>query len=146
MITHSLAHTSMALSVPVFLLGTLLGLVLVGLVSSAKFEELFQPSWAMDHFIYEGELLKLKLDNYSGNDRVPPNKIGFSLSSLMGRLGWRCLLWNLSFLHILFIHRLSQPLFRLLSILVVCIECCLTCVPLSLLIFHVLLSLPLLFG
>lgn len=136
----------MALSVPVFFLGTLVGLVLVGLVSSAKFEELFQPSWAMDHFIYEGELLKLKLDNYSGNDRVPPNKIGFSLSSLMGRLGWRCLLWNLSFLHILFIHRLSQPLFRLLSFLVVCIECCLTYVPLSLLIYHVLLSLPLLFG
>lgn len=44
------------------------GLVLVvGSVSSAKFEELFQPSWATDHFVYEGELLKLKLDNYSGS-------------------------------------------------------------------------------
>lgn len=43
------------------------GLVaLVGSVSSAKFDELFQPSWAMDHFVYEGELLKLKLDNSSG--------------------------------------------------------------------------------
>lgn len=41
--------------------------VTVSSVSSAKFEELFQPSWAMDHFVYEGELLKLKLDNYSGN-------------------------------------------------------------------------------
>lgn len=40
---------------------------LVGLVSSAKFDELFQPSWAFDHFVHEGELLKLKLDNYSGN-------------------------------------------------------------------------------
>ncbi|KAG6738129.1 hypothetical protein POTOM_059688 [Populus tomentosa] len=40
--------------------------LIVGLVSSAKFDELFQPSWALDHFAYEGELLRLKLDNYSG--------------------------------------------------------------------------------
>ncbi|KAL3565853.1 hypothetical protein D5086_033899 [Populus alba] len=39
--------------------------LIVGLVSSAKFDELFQPSWALDHFAYEGELLRLKLDNYS---------------------------------------------------------------------------------
>lgn len=59
----------MAVSVSVFL-GFFLGLVLVGLVSSAKFDQLFQPSWANDHFVYEGELLKLKLDHYSGkNDR-----------------------------------------------------------------------------
>ena len=45
-----------------------LGLVVcVSSVSSAKFGELFQPSWATDHFVYEGELLKLKLDNFSGN-------------------------------------------------------------------------------
>lgn len=43
-------------------------LFLVGLSSaSSKFEDLFQPSWANDHFIREGELLRLKLDNYSGN-------------------------------------------------------------------------------
>lgn len=47
-------------------LGLFVGLALVGLASSAKFDELFQPSWALDHFTYEGELLKLKLDNYSG--------------------------------------------------------------------------------
>lgn len=59
----------MAVSVPKMsvLVGFFLGLVLlVGLVSSAKFEELYQPSWAVDHFIHEGELLKLKLDKYSG--------------------------------------------------------------------------------
>lgn len=55
----------MAVSVSVFL-GFFVGLVVVGLASSKKFDELFQPSWAMDHFLYEGELLKLKLDNYSG--------------------------------------------------------------------------------
>ena len=49
------------------MLGVFVGLLLlVGLAASAKFDELFQPSWAMDHFIHEGELLKLKLDNYSG--------------------------------------------------------------------------------
>lgn len=47
-------------------LGLFLGLVLVGLASSKKFDELFQPSWALDHIAYEGELLKLKLDNFSG--------------------------------------------------------------------------------
>lgn len=43
--------------------------LMVGSVSSAavsKFDDLFQPSWAMDHFVYEGDLLKMKLDNYSG--------------------------------------------------------------------------------
>lgn len=48
------------------LMGLFVGLAMVGLVSSAKFEELFQPAWANDHFIREGELLKLKLDKYSG--------------------------------------------------------------------------------
>lgn len=33
---------------------------------SSKFDELVQPSWATDHVIYDGELLKLKLDNSSG--------------------------------------------------------------------------------
>lgn len=39
----------------------------VAVAASAKFDELFQPSWAFDHFLHEGDLLKLKLDNYSGN-------------------------------------------------------------------------------
>ncbi|KAJ6349159.1 hypothetical protein OIU77_006694 [Salix suchowensis] len=56
------------MAVSVFkILGFFVGFFLiVGLVSSAKFDELFQPSWALDHFAYEGELLRLKLDNYSG--------------------------------------------------------------------------------
>ncbi|KAJ6349171.1 hypothetical protein OIU77_006705 [Salix suchowensis] len=56
------------MAVSVFkVLGFFVGFFLiVGLVSSAKFDELFQPSWALDHFAYEGELLRLKLDNYSG--------------------------------------------------------------------------------
>lgn len=33
---------------------------------SSKFDELVQPSWATDHVIYDGELLKLKLDSSSG--------------------------------------------------------------------------------
>ncbi|KAF8022353.1 hypothetical protein BT93_F0014 [Corymbia citriodora subsp. variegata] len=48
-------------------LGLFVGLaLLVGLVMGARFDELYQPSWAMDHFVYEGEVLKLKLDNSSG--------------------------------------------------------------------------------
>lgn len=48
------------------LVGLFMSLAIVGSVCSAKFDEFFQPSWALDHFIYEGELLKLKLDNFSG--------------------------------------------------------------------------------
>lgn len=48
-------------------LAFLVALLLVGVASSAKFDELFQPSWALDHFTHEADLLKLKLDNYSGN-------------------------------------------------------------------------------
>ncbi|CAK9161379.1 unnamed protein product [Ilex paraguariensis] len=49
------------------LLAITVGLVLfVGSVSSSKFDQLFQPRWAQDHFAYEGELLKMKLDNFSG--------------------------------------------------------------------------------
>ena len=40
--------------------------MLLGYASSAKFEELYQPGWALDHFVYEGEVLKLKLDQASG--------------------------------------------------------------------------------
>ena len=36
--------------------------------NAAKFEELFEPSWALDHVVYDGELLQLKLDNFSGNN------------------------------------------------------------------------------
>lgn len=48
-------------------LGLFVGLMLVvGVASTSNFDQLFQPSWAFDHFVHEGDLLKLKLDNYSG--------------------------------------------------------------------------------
>ncbi|KAF5741464.1 Xyloglucan endotransglucosylase/hydrolase protein 9 precursor [Tripterygium wilfordii] len=51
----------------VFVVGFFVGLVLVvGFASSVNFDELYQPSWASDHFLYEGELIKLKLDQSSG--------------------------------------------------------------------------------
>ncbi|KAL9145146.1 hypothetical protein ABFS82_13G020700 [Erythranthe guttata] len=33
--------------------------------SSSRFDDLFQPSWALDHFTYQGDVLNMKLDNYS---------------------------------------------------------------------------------
>lgn len=42
------------------------GLLMVGLGSSAKFDDLYQTSWAFDHVQYDGDTLKLKLDNFSG--------------------------------------------------------------------------------
>ncbi|KAK1309143.1 Xyloglucan endotransglucosylase/hydrolase protein 9 [Acorus calamus] len=57
----------MAISGPLKLFYVFITLALASNVSSSKkFDELFQSSWASDHLIYEGELLKLKLDNYSG--------------------------------------------------------------------------------
>ncbi|OMO95815.1 xyloglucan endotransglucosylase/hydrolase protein 9 [Corchorus olitorius] len=47
-------------------LGLFVGLMVLDLASSAKFDELFQSDWASDHFIFEGEHLNLKLDNSSG--------------------------------------------------------------------------------
>lgn len=49
------------------LVGLMFLVALVGSVSSSsKFDDLFQPNWAFDHFTYEGDTLKMKLDNYSG--------------------------------------------------------------------------------
>lgn len=47
-------------------IGFFVGFLLLGLVSASYFEQLYQPSWAFDHFTQEGDTLKLKLDNYSG--------------------------------------------------------------------------------
>ncbi|KAK4846936.1 hypothetical protein QYF36_023427 [Acer negundo] len=68
------------------LLGFLLGLVMVVLASSAKFDELFQASWALDHFAYEGETLKLKLDNYSGAGFGSKSKYLFGKVSIQIKL------------------------------------------------------------
>ncbi|KAK4792797.1 hypothetical protein SAY86_023232 [Trapa natans] len=56
----------MAVSRMSVVFGLVVGIVMAGTVSSAKFDDLFQPSWAADHHIREGDVLKLKLDYYSG--------------------------------------------------------------------------------
>lgn len=77
--------------------------VFVGSASSSKFTELFQPGWAFDHFLYEGELLKLKLDNYSGTIPSPKSSllILFFFFSYMTNVssGFHFLLMNQLFLH-----------------------------------------------
>ena len=102
----------MAVSVSMFL-GFFLGFVLVGLVSSAKFDELFQPSWAMDHFAYEGELLKLKLDKYSGKSHLAFLKNQtFHAFCLKALFGLCCIPLNLYFLHLLLVYKLPLPVFK----------------------------------
>ena len=32
----------------------------------AQFTDIFEPGWAIDHFMFEGELLKLKLNKFFG--------------------------------------------------------------------------------
>jgi xyloglucan:xyloglucosyl transferase len=34
--------------------------------ASSNFQDLFQPTWAMDHFTYQGDTIQMKLDNFSG--------------------------------------------------------------------------------
>ncbi|XP_010267848.1 PREDICTED: xyloglucan endotransglucosylase/hydrolase protein 9 [Nelumbo nucifera] len=60
--------------------------LLVGLVSSARFDDLFQPSWALDHFVYEGEQLRLKLDNYSGAGFASKSKYLFGKTTIQIKL------------------------------------------------------------
>ncbi|XP_043688321.1 xyloglucan endotransglucosylase/hydrolase protein 9-like [Telopea speciosissima] len=69
-----------------FLLFSVSIVVLVGLVSTSTFDELFQPSWALDHFIYEGEQLKLKLDNYSGAGFASKSKYMFGRTTIQIKL------------------------------------------------------------
>ncbi|KAJ0113745.1 hypothetical protein Patl1_02110 [Pistacia atlantica] len=68
------------------LLGFFVGFVLLGLVSSRNFEELYQPSWALDHFTQEGDTLKLKLDNYSGAGFASKSKYMFGKVSMQIKL------------------------------------------------------------
>ncbi|PKA66533.1 Xyloglucan endotransglucosylase/hydrolase protein 9 [Apostasia shenzhenica] len=41
---------------------------------SSRFDDLFQASWASDHMIYDGSVLKLKLDNFSGAGFASKNR------------------------------------------------------------------------
>ncbi|XP_062009531.1 xyloglucan endotransglucosylase protein 6 [Rosa rugosa] len=75
--SSSMATTS-ASKIMSLSLSVILGLSLfLGLVSSAKFDQLFQPYWASDHFTYEGELLHMKLDKFSGAGFSSKNKYMF---------------------------------------------------------------------
>ncbi len=74
-------------SLPLCLFLAFSAVVFVGSASSSsKFTELFQPSWAYDHFLYEGELLKLKLDNYSGAGFSSKSKYLFGKVSIQIKL------------------------------------------------------------
>ncbi|KAK4255403.1 hypothetical protein QN277_008407 [Acacia crassicarpa] len=68
------------------LLCFLLCLVMVGLANSAKFDELFHPAWALDHFIYEGDVVKLKLDRYSGAGFASKSKYMFGKATILLKL------------------------------------------------------------
>ncbi|KAL2474652.1 Xyloglucan endotransglucosylase/hydrolase protein 9 [Abeliophyllum distichum] len=81
----------MASSVPIstmgcVVLGVFIAFAMVGCVSSSRFDELFQPSWAFDHFTYEGELLRMKLDNYSGAGFSSKSKYMFGKVSIKIKL------------------------------------------------------------
>uniref|UniRef100_A0A0D9W9Y4 Xyloglucan endotransglucosylase/hydrolase n=1 Tax=Leersia perrieri TaxID=77586 RepID=A0A0D9W9Y4_9ORYZ len=53
-------------------------LVAAGVVAPAaaagKFDDVVEPSWANDHVVYEGDLLKLRLDSSSGGGFASRNK------------------------------------------------------------------------
>jgi xyloglucan:xyloglucosyl transferase len=38
----------------------------LAVATATKFDDVVQPSWANDHVVYEGDLLKLRLDSNSG--------------------------------------------------------------------------------
>nr|CAD1832141.1 unnamed protein product [Ananas comosus var. bracteatus] len=63
---------------PVFLTGLLWAVKLGSSPWAAsglsKFDDVIQPSWASDHVIYDGDLLLLKLDNFSGSGFASKNK------------------------------------------------------------------------
>ncbi|XP_022135667.1 xyloglucan endotransglucosylase/hydrolase protein 9-like [Momordica charantia] len=63
-----------------------LSLLLLGFASSSKFDELFQPSWALDHFNYKGDTLELKLDNYSGAGFSSKSKFMFGKVTIQIKL------------------------------------------------------------
>ncbi|KAF9589338.1 hypothetical protein IFM89_022674 [Coptis chinensis] len=75
----------MAISCKIMLLGFCV-FGLVSLVSSANFSELFEPSWALDHVAYDGEQLKLKLDNYSGAGFGSKSKYMFGKTTVQIKL------------------------------------------------------------
>ncbi|CAA0816088.1 Xyloglucan endotransglucosylase/hydrolase protein 9 [Striga hermonthica] len=58
----------------------------VGCVGSSRFDDLFQPGWATDHLTHEGEVLRMKLDNYSGAGFSSKSKYMFGKVSVQIKL------------------------------------------------------------
>jgi predicted transporter len=58
----------MVVSRPAMALGLILWISMATSLAMAasKFDDVIQPSWANDHVIYDGDILMLKLDNFSG--------------------------------------------------------------------------------
>ncbi|KAL3848941.1 hypothetical protein ACJIZ3_010823 [Penstemon smallii] len=69
------------------ILGVFIAFALViSCVNSSRFDELYQPNWALDHFTYEGELIKMKLDKYSGAGFSSKSKYLFGKVTLQIKL------------------------------------------------------------
>jgi hypothetical protein len=50
-------------------------------VAATKFDDVVQPSWANDHVVYDGDLLKLRLDSNSGGGFVSRTKFLYGKAS-----------------------------------------------------------------
>lgn len=49
--------------------------------AATKFDDVVQPSWANDHVVYDGDLLKLRLDSNSGGGFVSRTKFLYGKAS-----------------------------------------------------------------
>jgi hypothetical protein len=52
-----------------------------GVAAATKFDDVVQPSWANDHVVYDGDLLKLRLDSSSGGGFVSRTKFLYGKAS-----------------------------------------------------------------
>ncbi|XP_057792559.1 xyloglucan endotransglucosylase protein 6 [Salvia miltiorrhiza] len=61
---------------------------IAGCAGSSKFDDLFKPSWAFDHFAYDnqGEVVNMKLDNFSGAGFASKSKYLFGKVSVQIKL------------------------------------------------------------
>lgn len=61
----SKSSMTMTMILVLFILAMLL-LLFVHAVNSANFSEVFQPNWAPDHIVIQGDQISLSLDNTTG--------------------------------------------------------------------------------
>jgi hypothetical protein len=57
-------------SLAVVVVTALATLLVAGVEAAARFDDVVQPSWANDHMVYDGDLLKLRLDPNSGSSHL----------------------------------------------------------------------------